>query len=184
MAVFGDEEVILLEDVKIGGEVDDTKFIVAEKLELEVVPDCARGGHWRHHFLKKVIGDDAVETTKDDAVHPQPINLFEKRSIGGDVVRQGIFVENHKKQAEPARVVSRGEVESHRHQRFDVEDNNGLGMECGKGIVIQCWKSRDSVAAIQWYGAGCWRSTSDANRELGEERHELGRQWCLDRGHW
>uniref|UniRef100_J3N9T2 NB-ARC domain-containing protein n=1 Tax=Oryza brachyantha TaxID=4533 RepID=J3N9T2_ORYBR len=123
--------------MKFDREVDGASFTIAEEVEPEVAPNRASSSRGRHHFLEQVEGDHAVEPCENHTVHLCPVGLIKTRNVGEDVVRQGIFAENHEEEAAPPCVVVGGEVKRDRQKGLHVEDGNGLAMQSSDGVVVE-----------------------------------------------
>jgi hypothetical protein len=104
--VVTDAEIVLLEDVEPGIELQNARLTVADELGLEQVPCLTSGLHQFPNDLMEFEGEDAEVTCHHDVVQPSPIGGWIGNG-GDDVVVQGVSMKREKHEVTPPLVVGR-----------------------------------------------------------------------------
>jgi hypothetical protein len=120
--VIVDVQIALHEEPKLCVEVEDARLTVAEELLLEGNPKLLSGR-----------GDGAEQPRQDHVVHLAPMGAVEGRSIGGDVVVEGVALESQQHEVAPTRVLGGRDTEDDGHQGPDVLDADSLSVEVVDG---------------------------------------------------
>jgi hypothetical protein len=89
-AIVVDTQIALYEESKLCVEVEGACLAVAEELLLEGNPKLLSGAVAGASGLLEVDGDGAEQPRHDHNVHPVPVGVVEGRSVGGDVVVEGV----------------------------------------------------------------------------------------------
>jgi hypothetical protein len=107
--------------------------VVAEELLLEGNPKQLNSAIAVMGGLLEVDGDGAEQPRQDHVVHPAPVGVIEGRSVGGDVVVEGVALECQQHEVTPSRVLGGCDAEDDGHQGSDVLDADSLSMEVADG---------------------------------------------------
>jgi hypothetical protein len=75
-------------------EEECTRFMLPEELILKEEPRRSGGGLAEHHRLLKIMGDRAVETGKDSAIHLDPSRMISQVLVAEHMVHQGVLAKN------------------------------------------------------------------------------------------
>jgi hypothetical protein len=140
-AVVVDAQIALYEELKLCVEVEGTRLAVAEELLLEGNPKLQTGAIAAAvasaSGLLEVDGDGAEQPRQDHAVHPAPVGVVEGRSVGGDVVVEGVALERQQHEVMPSWVLGGRDAEDNGHQGLDALDVDGLSVEVADGGSLE-----------------------------------------------
>jgi hypothetical protein len=100
-AVVIDAQIALHEELKLGVEVEGTRLAFAKELLLKGNPKLLSGAVTAASGLLEVNGNGVEQPRQDDVVHTTLVGVIEGRSIGGDVVVEGVTVERQQHEVTP-----------------------------------------------------------------------------------
>jgi hypothetical protein len=92
-AVVVDAQITLHEESKLCVKAEGARLTVVEELLLEGNPKLLSGVVAGASGLLEVDGDGAEQPRQDKTIHPALVGVVKGRSIGGDVVVEGIALE-------------------------------------------------------------------------------------------
>jgi hypothetical protein len=99
--------------------VEGTYLAVAEELLIKGNPKLLSGAVTAALVsaggLLEVDGDGAEQPQQDHTVHPVPVRVVEGRSVGGDMVVEGVALEGQQHEVTPSRVLGGRDAEDNRH---------------------------------------------------------------------
>jgi hypothetical protein len=87
--------------------------------------------------LLEVDGDGVEQPRQDHTVHLAPVGVVEGRSIGGDMVVEGVPLECQQHKVTPSRVLGGRDTEDNGHQGPDVVDVDSLSVEVADGGSLE-----------------------------------------------
>jgi hypothetical protein len=125
--------------------VEDTRVAVVKELLLKGNPKKLLSSTVTTAGMSGLleIDDDGVEQPRQDHnIHPAPVGVIEGRSIGGDMVVEGLALEHQQYEVTPTQVLGGRDVEDDRHQGPDVLDADSLSVEVADGGSIKHASSR------------------------------------------
>jgi hypothetical protein len=102
--VVTDAKVALLEDMKLGINLQDARLVVTKELGLHSKPRLSSGLQWLTDDLVKLDEESAQDPSQHNVVQPDPIGGHVD-AVGEDVTIEGIAAECEEHEVEPPLVV-------------------------------------------------------------------------------
>jgi hypothetical protein len=114
-AVVVDAQIALYKEPKLGVEVEGTSLTVAKELLLDDNPKLLSSVVTVISGLLEVDDDGAEQPRYDHTVHPALVGVVEGRSVGGDVIVDGVALECQQHEVTPMRVLHGLDAEDDGH---------------------------------------------------------------------